>query len=451
MSRINKLLAERGKSVDASASIAQRMEELLSKANAETRDLSDDEKKSFDDNEKDLAALEAEIKDLDEKIARERRVEAAKAASATPVRVEGNLVPAQARYRAGKLKAFKGDGAEEDAFASGMFLRAALFNDERSRQWCQERGIGINKAHNEGSNVSGGFLVPVQFERAIIDLRETYGTFRSMVPVMPMSSDSMTIPRRTGGLTAYFTGEATQFTESEKTWGQVQLVAKKFGALTRMSKELSEDAIINVADDLASEIAYAFAQKEDACGWNGDGTSTYGGITGVKNKFVAGLGSFVGAVDAATAHDTFAEIDASDLASLMAKLPKYAEPTARWYVSQVGWAMVFQRLIAASGGTSMTDLAGGKPSRSYLGYPVVIDQSLPTSTGDLSDLPMLYFGDLSMAAKMGDRRGISVQLLVERYAEYGQVGIIADERFDINVHDIGDASSAGPLVALMGE
>lgn len=447
-------MAERAKVADQSGTIAKNMEDLLAKASAENRDLNDDETKSFADLEKDAEAIAASIKDLDEKIAREKRLEAARAASATPVNVPGNqaraTVPAQARYRSGKLKAFKGDTAQEDAYTSGMFLRATMFGDHSAAEWCKERGIGVTKAHSEGSNTAGGFLVPTQFETAIIDLRETYGTFRSLLPVLPMASDSMTVPRRTGGLTAYFTTEAQAFTESEKAWGQVQLTAKKFAVLTKMSDELSEDAVISIADDLASEIAYAFARKEDDCGWNGDGTSNFGGIVGVKARFVAGLGTFVGAVDAGTGRDTFAEINADDLNNVIARLPKYAEPTARWYCSQQAWALVFQRLLAASGGNSIMDL-NGKPARSYLGYPIVIDQSLPTTTGDLSDVPMLYFGDLSLAAKMGDRRGVRLKTLDQLYAAQGQIGIIADERFDIAVHDIGDTTTAGPLVALMGE
>jgi hypothetical protein len=42
--------------------------------------------------------------------------------------------------------------------------------------------------------------------------------------------------------------------------------------------------VINMGDDLAGEIAYAFALKEDQCGFIGDGTSTYGGMQGVCTK-----------------------------------------------------------------------------------------------------------------------------------------------------------------------
>jgi hypothetical protein len=45
---------------------------------------------------------------------------------------------------------------------------------------------------------------------------------------------------------------------------------------------------------------------------------------------------------------------------------------------------------------------------------------------------------------------------MERYAELGQIGVIATERFDLVVHDLGTTSTAdvnggrGPIAALQG-
>lgn len=411
--------------------------------------------------------LKAEIAGYDAKIKRAEEAATLKASVATivPGQSGGNAkVYPIAKRRYGKLRAFKGpvdgDGfdAEERAYRSGMFILAALLKDHSAhqvaREWCLANGMATNlKAQAEGVNSAGGFLVPIQFETAIIDLREEYGMFRQECRMVPMGSDTMTIPRRVSGVTAYWVGENSQITESQKGWGQVQLVAKKLGALSRMSTELAEDAVISIADDLAQEMAYAFAQAEDSAGWNGDGTATYGGIVGVKNKLggTIGAGQFAGAMDAASGHDTFAEIDATDLSNLMAKLPKYAEKNAKWYCSQPCWNVVFQRLMAAAGGVTIQELSGGKPRRGYLGYDVVIDQTLPTATTDLSDLPMLYFGDLSLGARMGERRGIRVKTSDDRYFEYDQIGVQATERVDIVVHDVGDATTPGPIVALIGE
>ncbi len=442
--RLNALREKQGKTVDA-------MEQILAAAEKDNgRDLTEAETQAFKD-------LEADLEKVKSAIEMENKVEAAKAAAAKPLDIPGNSTsktPAAARFRYGKLKAFKGANAEEAAYRSGQFLRAAFFGDTKALEWCRDNGVAVEKAAGETVGSTGGYLVPTEFNQAIIDLREEYGVFRQACRLIPMGSDSMSIPRRAGGLTAYFVGENSEITASDKSWEQVTLNAKKLAALSRLSTELAEDAIISIADDLASEMAYAFAQKEDACGWNGDGTSTYGGIVGLRTKIVAGIGTaseLIGCVDAASGHDTFAEIDANDLNLAMAALPKYAERNAKWYCSSVAWAMVFQRLIAAAGGTTMSELSGGKPQRSYLGYPVVIDQSWPTATSDISDTAMIGFGDLSLAATMGERRGITVKTSGERYFEFDQIGVQATERVDINVHDLGSATVAGPFVALVGE
>jgi HK97 family phage major capsid protein len=135
---------------------------------------------------------------------------------------------------------------------------------------------------------------------------------------------------------------------------------------------------------------------------------------------------------------------------MMAALPVYAQRNAKWYCSQPAWSLVFQRLIAAAGGNSIDTLTGGKPRRVYLGYEVVIDQTLPTATTSLVNQAMLFFGDLSMAARMGERRGITVKTSGDRYFELDQVGIVATERFDVNVHDLGSTTAAGPIIALVG-
>lgn len=443
--RLNALRQKQGE-------IHDKMEALLTKAaNDNDRNLTSEEDQVFKD-------LETEFKTGKDAIEREERVEKIKADLAKPLNVAGasqqERAPATARVRYAKLKAFKGDAAEEAAYRSGMFLRATFFRDEKALEWCRENNVAVVRAAGETVGSTGGYLVPTEFNQAIIDLREEYGTFRRNCRLIPMGSDSMTIPRRAGGLTAYFTAENGEITASDKAWEQVSLNAKKLAALSRLSTELAEDAIISIADDLASEMAYAFAKKEDDCGWNGDGTSSYGNIVGVRTKIVTGIGTaseLFGCVDAASGHDTFAEIDANDLATVMSALPKYAEPGAKWYCSQVAWAMVFQRLIAAAGGVTMTELTAGKPQRSYLGYPVEIDQSLPTVLTDLSDVAMLFFGDLSRAATMGERRGITVKTSNDRYFEFDQIGVQATERVDINVHDLGTTAVAGPIVALVGE
>src|SRR5262249_54055019 len=153
--------------------------------------------------------------------------------------------------------------------------------------------------------------------------------------------------------------------------------------------------------------------------------------------------------DAASGNDTFAEYTAADLIKVIGTLPKYAEPNARWYGHRAGWANVMLRLLAAAGGNAIVDIqAGGKVQLGYLGYAFETDQTLPSTSGDQSDTAVFLFGDLNSAVTMGERRGLTIDVTRDRYWELRQIGIMGWERIDINVHDIGDTSNAGPLVAL---
>jgi HK97 family phage major capsid protein len=325
-----------------------------------------------------------------------------------------------------------------------MWIRATLFGDDVAKRWCQDHMA----AGGENIGTKGGFIVPEEMARTIIDLREDYGVFRREANVIAMGSDSLTVPKRTSGLTAYFVAENAEVTASDKAWDQVSVTARKLGALHKMSAELSDDAIINMADDIAMEMAWAFAEKEDDCGFNGDGTSTYGGITGIRPKIVDGNHG-AGAVDAETGDNTFAEITSLGLTQAMAALPAYALTNARWYCSQPAFSLIFERLTAAAGGNTISTLEGGLQRR-YMGYPIVISQKMPTSTGDLENVAMVLFGDLRAACIMGDRRGFRFLSSVERYMEYDQIGLLGVERFDIVVHSLGDGTTAGPIVALVG-
>jgi HK97 family phage major capsid protein len=424
----------------------EKLEGITGKAAADkNRPLTEDERKEF-------AVLEREISALAEDIRMEEFVLAQKAGAAIPAQPEKRTEKMDATqfHRAGKLMAFKGTDADKNAYRAGQWLAACFLGSEKSAQFCRDNGIAITRAHSEGTNTTGGFVVPSEMERTIIDLREEYGTFRSFAKVVPMASDTFTQPRRTSGLTAYWTAEAAAATESSKGWDNVSLVAKKLMCYSLFSTELAEDAFINVADDLANEMAYAFAVAEDAAGWNGDGTPTYGNIRGVRPKIIDGTHT-KSAINATSAHNTFAEIDATDLMNLMAALPKYALRNAKFYCSQVAFATVFARLTAAAGGNTMDTLAGPQNYR-YQGYPIVIDQTLPGTSGstDFVNTAMLFFGDLSLAALMGTRRGITVKTSEHFKFTNDQVAITGTERIDINVANLGDTSVAGPIIAMVG-
>jgi len=424
-------------------------------ADSENRDLTEEEEveinKILDEQVPELQAnLEKEIESLEKY---EQRAAFAEGGSRKhdPQRVidlekERNkiVIPAQARKHA-NLKAFKGPDAEADAYASGRWLMATLGEDQNSAQWCRDHGIAtIKNAMSTGDNTLGGYTVPTPMEVSIIALREMYGVFRQNAMVETMSSDVKTISRPIGGITASFVGEGESGTYSDSQWKNIELVCRKLMALAKMSVELSADSVISVADQVARDVAYAFAKKEDECGFLGDGTATYGGIVGLKNKLLA-----TSTYTAATGNTAFSTLDLADFEGMVGQLPQYAEANAKWYISKVGYWASMARLLDAAGGNTKTDLSGA-PQLQFLGYPVVISQVLNTTTAaQTSTDGLCYFGDLNMAATLASRTGMSMSTSNEVLFTSDQIAIKGTQRFGINVHEYGAATGdAGPILML---
>jgi HK97 family phage major capsid protein len=367
----------------------------------------------------------------------------------------------------GKPRNFQGPDAAERAYRFGMWFMAARGTEnnydessgiyKRALRFCRDNGI-VLRAMNEGSNEVGGFLVPEEFGNDLIDLREQYGVVRRNFRIVPMASDTRIDPRRAGGLTPYFAGEAETGTESDKTWGQISLTAKKLFILTRYSTELSEDSVINVADDLAGEIAYAFATKEDDCGFNGDATSTYGGMTGVttKIKSLSGTIANIAGLQVATGTgygSSYGSIVLTDFQAVAAKLPVYADtPRAKWYCHKSFYWNVMVKLALAAGGVTGAEIEGSRTKR-FLGYDVEFVQVMPKDSAVSQVCALL--GDFYLGASFGTRRDTRISISEHALFTSDQLQIRGTERFDVNVHDVGNANAtanlrvAGPIVGLI--
>jgi HK97 family phage major capsid protein len=408
-------------------------------------------------NEEVYEALKEKFAELQKQLGRVEEAEKIAANLATPMPGQDRMTPMappSAHKLYGTLKNFKDREiagrlirAADQAYTGGMWFKATIFDNAEAKEWCKSRGISIHKAQGEGVDSAGGFLVPEELMASIIVLRETFGVFRRECQVVPMGSDTLNWPRRTGGLTAFHTGENQAAQESQAAWDNVNLTAKKAAVLVRMSNEIAEDAVIAMADWLVGEISYAFASREDDDGFNGDGTSTFGGIRGLTVLAIDGNHN-ASKFTAAAGHNTFATLTFDDFTGCMGTLPEYALASAKWYMSQQGFFQSVANLMAKAGGNRLDILSEGVKKR-LLGFDVSIAQKLPIAATSQAGKAMLFFGDLSKAAAMGERRGVTIKRSDHRYFENDQIGLLGTERFDINVHDFGDNTNAGPLVSLV--
>ena len=358
------------------------------------------------------------------------------------------LVPSYCKARTPKnlIKVCGGnrEEAQKVAYAFGQFAKTILnpkgAYGAKAAEWCQKNGIVITLAQAENSNSAGGVLVPIQLANYVIELMEKFGIFRQYASVKPMSGDTLNVARRTGTITGYWLVDNAAIQASSKTWDLVGLVAKKLAALIYFSNEISEDATINLGDDLANELAFNFSFMEDNAGFNGTGTSTYGTIIGLAGAFATAFptgGPGIIVQSTTGQGGAFSSFTLADFNNAQGALPDFVwqKGTPSWYCSRQFYYASMVKVAAAAGGNRIDTIEDGPLKPIFLGCPVVFTQVMP-SKGAVSQ-NVTYFGDLSMSSSLGDRKMLSVALSDQIGFANDQLAIRGITRVDISNHDVG--------------
>lgn len=342
----------------------------------------------------------------------------------------------------------------KDAHAFGLWMLAGtelgskVGQDRRSAAVKSLENMGI-KANTTSFTQDGGAAVPEQFVADIWDFQSIYGVARGYSDVQPMSSDSAKRPKNNGGdgagYVAYFTAEASAPTLSQMVLASVPLNAKRLEVLGKISRELLDDSAVNLGEFAARSITTVMQKKEDECLFIGDGTSSYGGINGLGNQFGATATADARSV---TGGGTASAHTLANLHSLMAKLPSQYRADAKFYCHPTMVAEIFDRLLGAQGGVSWQETADNGFIKRALGHEIVEVNVMPSAIDASGDQIDVYFGNLPAAAMFGDRRSIEVETNPHTFWDEGVIGIKGYDRFDINVHELGSTTAAGPIVAL---
>jgi len=435
------------------AELQDEAQAIVNLAIEEDRDLTDDEKNRVDsifdtvgqaaDGSDKATGLRADEDRMIRLEAEKQRIAAARAVRNVDVNgpTVGDETPkVHAKPRARRnLKAFKGPDAEQRAYESGQWIKANVFGSADAVQYCNDNGLFIRNAATEGTDSAGGYLTPSPLSNAIVDVRELYGVSRKVCRVIPMTSDALNIPKRSSGLTVYYPGEASAITLSDKVWATIALAPVKRSTLTKISNELINDAVINVADDIALEIGRALGVQEDNELVNGDGSSTYGSETGL----ISALGA-AGKHTLDSGETGWSSVALSDLHSLVGTLPEKYVPGASWLMSRSFFSQIVQKLMYAAGGNTVADVAGGSGAQ-LLGYPVDFSDQMPANAADKC---AALFGDFNGAVVIGDREGVDVAFSGDYAFNEDVTTARGSARYDINVHAGGDGSNADGYVGM---
>jgi HK97 family phage major capsid protein len=290
----------------------------------------------------------------------------------------------------------------------GEFLEAAFLanhKDARIRredtrlQWFEEEKAGGHETKDmvESVGASGGFLVPAEFlaqlqaaqaENAIV--RRNRATIIRMrrrqidIPVLNQTATTAGVPHWFGGMTFQWAEEATQKTQSDPSFRQVELVAHKLIGYTVASDELVADSAISLADFLSGPLGFAggVAWMEDYAFLQGTGA---GQPLGVINA---------GATITVARQAVGTPIQYLDLVNMLENFL----PSARgvWVITQTGLSNLMTLQDPVGNYVWQPNAREGVP-QTVFGYPVYFTEKLPTvgNAGDvlLADFSYYLIGD----------------------------------------------------------
>jgi HK97 family phage major capsid protein len=259
---IRNMKAELQEEIDAIVAVTEREErDLTDEESARCAEITDKLIPTLNRQWKSAVAIEKErnarmesrtIERIEETRQESGRVDAS--ADKNVTRFQSLKIPAKAKAH-GPLKAFKGPDAEKNAFVAGNVILANLFRNDAAARWCNSNGLRVESLMGTSENTKGGFLVPDEMSQTLIRLREERGVFPQFANRVPMGADIIRIPRLLADVTAYWVGESAEITASDATIGAAELMARKLSALTKISSELDEDAVVEIGDMIVESMA----------------------------------------------------------------------------------------------------------------------------------------------------------------------------------------------------
>ena len=272
----------------------------------------------------------------------------------------------------------------------------------------------VVNALQEGTDSEGGYLVPDEYERTLVEALEEENMFRQLAKVIRTSSGDRKIPVVATKGTASWIDEEGAYTESDDSFGQVSIGAYKVGTMIKVSEELLNDSVFDLESYIAKEFARRIGAKEEEAFFTGDGSGKPLGI----------LAATGGAETGVTAASSTA-VTADELMDLFYSLKSPYRKKAVWVLNDSTIKAV--RKLKDSTGQYLwqPSLVAGTPD-TLLGRPVKTSAYMPVIAAGAKTIA---FGDFSYYW-IADRQGRSFKRLNELYAANGQVGFLGSQRVD---------------------
>jgi len=262
----------------------------------------------------------------------------------------------------------------------------------------------------EGSDANGGYLVPDEYDKRLIEGLEEENIMRALGTRITTSGEHKINIAATKPAASWIE-EGGALTFGEATFDQIVLDAHKLHVAIKVTEELLYDSAFNLETYIINAFTKALANAEESAFLTGNGTGKPKGVlldaeTGVTTKYTD-------------------KIVADEIIDLVYSLKRPYRKNASFILNDSTLAAV--RKLKDGNGVYMWQpaLTAGETDRLF-GYPVRTSQFAPEIEAASK---AIGFGDFSYY-NIGDRGTRSMAKLTELFAGNGMVGFVMKERVD---------------------
>lgn len=264
----------------------------------------------------------------------------------------------------------------------------------------------VSNVLQEGVDADGGYLVPVEYDRRLIDVLDEENIVRKIATRITTSGEHRINVAATKPAAAWIE-EGAALTWGDATFDQILMDAHKLHVAVKVTEELLYDNAFGLENYLLTQFGKALANAEEDAFLNGDGT---GKPTGIFNA--TGGGQVAGTLSGAVKTD--------DVIDLVYALKRPYRKNASFIMNDKTLASL--RKLKDNNGAYLwqPSYQAGEPDK-VLGYTVYTSAYAPENA--------VAFGDFKYY-NIGDRGSRSFKQLNELFAGNGMIGFVAKERVD---------------------
>ena len=340
--------------------------------------------------------METEVAQLTDSIHRmERREE-----------IEAELSKPTSKPLTGKPMKADGDKAAKTGRASDEYKKALL-------QAMRTNFRQISNMLQEGIDPQGGYLVPDEYDKRLIDILTEENVMRTLGTNITTSGEHKINIAATKPAAAWIE-EGGTLTFGDATFDQIILDAHKLHVAIKVTEELLYDNAFNLENYILTQFGKALSNAEEDAFINGTGVGQPLGILAETG------GAQVGVTSASST-----KVTADEIINLVYSLKRPYRKNAVFLANDVCVAEL--RKLKDNNGQYLwqPSLQAGEPDR-VLGYKIYTSPYFPVPTAGGT---AVAFGDFSYY-NIGDRGTRSFAELKELFAGNGMIGFVAKERVD---------------------